>query len=394
MENLERYFDDKEFLKWVFDPEPGLEERWERYISAHPDEKRVILLARRILSKFRTREPNLSPEEKALLFSKIVAKIREKEKKGRSTSMYSGILKYAAVALVFFSVGAVLFYRQNPVNKDFFSEIQRNLPEESHVARLVRPDGENIELTAKNSLISHQSDGKVVVNSDTVRTDQSQDPDAMNQLIIPYGKTSEILLADGTQVNLNAGSRLIYPDVFHGKNREVFLSGEAFFHVKSDESHPFIVQTSDFRVKAVGTQFNVCAYPVDRICEMVLAEGKIILEQNNASVFTAGTPVLPGHLTSYDRVAREIKMVPVNVENYILWKEGVLKFESTDLSRVVKRMERFYNIRIHFRDPLDGTIKISGKLGIGEECEEVIDRIARTASVRIINKGENLYEIL
>src|SRR5690606_14480825 len=95
----------------------------------------------------------------------------------------------------------------------------------------------------------------------------------MNEVIIPYGKKSELLLADGTKVWLNAGSRLAFPSRFTRNTREVFLEGEACFQVAKNEEQLFIVKAGNLDVKVLGTHFNVSAYPADATIETVLLEG-------------------------------------------------------------------------------------------------------------------------
>ena len=216
----------------------------------------------------------------------------------------------------------------------------------------------------------------------------------MNQLIIPYGKTSEVILSDGTKVFLNAGSRLVFPENFKGKTREVFLIGEAYFDVKHDQNHPFIVQLSDLRVKVLGTKFNISAYAADNVIETVLAEGKVAMERNNAGLFERATELVPDQMASFDRTTKETNVKAVNVNNYTLWTKGLLQFENTDLNRITKRLERYYNIKIEFAQPLLGGLRISGKLELKEDQDEICNRIARAASVNIVKKGKSLYEII
>jgi ferric-dicitrate binding protein FerR (iron transport regulator) len=233
------------------------------------------------------------------------------------------------------------------------------------------------------------------VNDDVLQT---TNPDKkgipkLNQLIIPHGKTSEILLPDGTKVYLNAGSRLVYPELFTDKTREVFLVGEAFFEVKHDNEHPFIVQTTDIRIRVLGTKFNISAYPSDNIIETVLTDGRVQLQQNSSGLLQETTDLIPNQLAAFNKTNNEIKLDMVDPDNYILWKDGICKFESTDLSRIVKKLERFYNIRVTYRDPMLGSIKISGKLELSENREEIINRLAIAASVKIYATGINIYEI-
>jgi len=395
MEQLSKYIENKNFILWVFEPSAELEIWWSQFETNHPEERRNIILARKILLKFRTKNNELTEGEKILLFSRILREVEEKQYSGRTRRLATGVLKYAAVALLFFSIGALLFYKQSQFNPQFLTQkMAETIPENS--AKLIRANGENILLKQNKSFLQYKTDGKLVVNNDTLMTDSSNPSPAMamNQLIIPYGKTSEVLLPDGTKVFLNAGSRLVYPENFTGKTREVFLVGEAFFDVSHDQKHPFIVQVSDLRVKVLGTRFNVSAYPSDNVIETVLAEGKVRMERNNAGLFDRATDLVPNQLASFDRTTRETNIRVVDTENYTLWTAGIIKFESADLNRITKRLERFYNIRFNYIDPLLGGLRISGKLELKEDKDEICERIARTASVKIVKKGDNHYEIL
>jgi transmembrane sensor len=393
MEKISNYIENKNFILWVFEPDDELEAWWSQFETEHPEEKKNIQLARKVLIKFRTTNQVLTEEEKIQLFSRVLNQIVKKQHLGKSRRLVFSFIKYAAVAILFFSIGALLFYKPNHFNPQFYvQKIGEPIPENS--AKLIRANGEDILLKENKSILQYKADGKLVVNNDTISADQSQTPTAMNQLIIPYGKTSVIMLSDGTKVFLNAGSRFVYPDIFNGKTREVFLTGEAFFDVKHDQDHPFVVQVSDLRVKVLGTRFNISAYPADNLIETVLAEGKVCLEKNNAGLFDKATELTPDHMASFDRTTQVTNLKTVDVNNYILWTKGQLQFESTDLNSVIKRLERYYNIRFEFSDPLLGGMRISGKLELKEDKEEICERIARTASVKIVKKGDNLYEIL
>ncbi len=395
MKNLNRYLEDKQFIDWVFNPTTELEEWWSSYKSNHQEENDSILLARKVLNKFKTTEKDLSVEEKILLFSNILKQIETQKDRRKKIKLYVSWMKYAAVAILFFSFGSLLFYESNNFNNQFYSQGMVE-PYTDGDARLIRPDGENILLNEKKSVVEYRNDGKVVVNDNVLESNTppvNKTAAQLNQLIIPYGKTSEIVLPDGTKVSLNAGSRLVYPEVFQDKNREVLLVGEAFFEVTHDAEHPFVVQTTDIRIQVLGTRFNVSAYPADKTIETVLTEGKVRLEKNNASIFSEGVDLKPNELASFNKSTKKASVVNVDPQNYILWKDGLFKFESTDLNRIIKKLERYYNIHFHYSDPVLGTIRISGKLELNENSEEIVNRVAIAASVNIIKKGENYYEI-
>ena len=115
------------------------------------------------------------------------------------------------------------------------------------------------QLIDKNgNVLGQQSGNQLVYNSDV-----KNDVLVYNTLTVPYGKQFELQLSDGTNVHLNAGTSLKYPVKFvKGKNREVFLNGEAFFNVAKEVNHPFIVNANEIDVRVLGTQFNISSYPV------------------------------------------------------------------------------------------------------------------------------------
>ncbi len=394
MKNISKYLEDPRFIQWVFSPEDELNEWWTTFQTDNPPEKENILLARRILHKLRTTDKELSENEKIILFAQILQQIEARQGAKKTRRIFTGLMKYAAVAILFFAIGALLFYQKNNFNPQFYAQ-EITEPVHSDEARLIRPGGENILLSESNSRIEHRRDGQVIVNDNIVESSlpQKTGTPEMNQLVIPYGKTSEVTLPDGTHVFLNAGSRLIYPDFFADKTREVFLAGEAFFDVKHDEKQPFVVQTTDIRVRVLGTQFNVSAYPADNIIETVLTHGKISLEQNNAGIFSETTVLSPGQLAAFNKTERTTRLEEVDYEYYTLWKDGLLKFESTDLSRIVKRLERYYNIRFKYSNPLLGGVKISGKLDLSGTREHVLGNLADAATVEILEIGKEYYEI-
>ncbi|MEL7589286.1 MAG: FecR domain-containing protein [Prolixibacteraceae bacterium] len=395
MDNLSKYLEDISFIDWVFKPTDELDLIWKEFCASHPEEIRNVQAAKRIIAQFRTVAEPLPEDEKIRLFAKILNQIEQKPKSRYFPKRFIALSKYAAVALLFFAIGALLFYRQ-PANTSTFYTFSSDDKVPAEQAQLIRANGDQVILDDQRSVIKYQKSGELVINSDTLKPAK---PDrakaqALNQLIIPYGKTSEILLPDGTKVFLNAGSRLAYPDQFTGNSREVMLLGEAYFDVKHDSKRPFVVQVNDLAIKDLGTRFNVSAYSADNQIETVLVEGKVSVKQNRAGFFTQATELVPGQLASFDRQTNEIRLKQVNVADYILWTQGMMKFQTVDLNRIIKKLERYYNIRFRFEDPMLGTFKISGKLELKEDLNEVIERIARTASVKIEKQGDHEYVIL
>jgi transmembrane sensor len=395
MENLSKYFENKHFIQQIFEATPESEVWIKQFEADHPEEKNNIQLARKIILQFRTTHKVLSEEDKLVLFSGILSKIEEARQKSRTAILVTGFLKYAAVAIVFFAVGALVFQQRGSISPEFLSQ---GFPDALHdkSAKLIRSTGEDIVIDQDNPVIEHGADGNLQIDNRVVEGSSGSHKKAastFNQLIIPYGKTSQVTLSDGTKVFLNAGSRLVYPEIFSGSTREVLLTGEAFFDVTPDNKRPFIIQTSHLKVKVLGTRFNLSAYASDSYIEAVLAEGKISLVRNDAGFFDKPVELVPGQLASFNRATSEMSLRQVDVDNYILWTEGVFKFESVHLSRILKRLERYYDIRFHFKDAFLGTVQISGKLELKEELNETIERIGRAAQVNIVKTPSGEYEV-
>jgi len=386
-----KYFEDKKFVRWVLNPDNELNNYWKIYLKDNPSEKADIELARLLISQLQSKKENNIDTESIDLLSDIIRQLEQTQKKRKFRRVFTSLLKYAAVGLLFFTLGIALYYFQKPDQLKEISEQLALMPDEKN-SQLILGGGKNVPIARKESTVEYQSDGKIVINKqDTVLTKTDKQKQELNQLVVPYGKNSSIKLPDGTIAYLNAGSRLIYPSFFKGNMREVYLIGEGFFEVTHDEKMPFIVQTNDLSIEVLGTEFNVSAYPSDKFVETVLVQGKVKLKEKGFQPLKKDYVLEPDQLVVFNRGSAEIKISKVNVINYIAWHEGFMNFESSDLSRIVKKLERYYNIRIMFSDPMLGIRSISGKLVLKEKKERVLNVLAETASAELVKINETTY---
>lgn len=167
------------------------------------------------------------------------------------------------------------------------------------------------------------------------------------EVIAPMGSRTVVQLSDGSVVHLNYGSRIKYPQFFSGDTRKVVLTGEGFFKVAHNPEKPFIVKAGNLNIKAVGTTFNVLAYPDDDIIETTLVNGKVILEQIklNEKSKTIGT-MSPGQHVEYNAQSGDILSTQGKVEKYISWTNGKLIFEDTPILQGAERLSRMFNVDI------------------------------------------------
>jgi ferric-dicitrate binding protein FerR (iron transport regulator) len=209
------------------------------------------------------------------------------------------------------------------------------------------------------------------------------------ETVVPLGSKSRVTLTDGTGIWLNAGSRLRYMSDFGQTNREVYLEGEGYFDVAHDPAKTFVVKTDKIDIKALGTSFNVKAYPDEEIIETVLVEGKVsfgetILKPRERGVYTRKNATLfvqkkAGKQSAPDRREAavsgmptvKIVEIPVDPVIYTSWKDSLWKIECETLDDMAVKLERRYNVDIRFKDPAMGQLSVTATFK-DESLEQVL----------------------
>ena len=184
-----------------------------------------------------------------------------------------------------------------------------------------------------------------------------------NVLEVPAGQRMSVTLSDGTQVQLNGNSRIEYPVIFSRKQRNVKLSGEAFFEVTHDEKHPFIVETFASKVEVLGTRFNVYADEASEHFSTALVDGKVRVTTNDE---TAEQVVLaPDEMVRF--VNNHLVVTKVDAENLISWTEGYINLADTDFESLMHRFENVYGVKIVIeRETMPEIGYKSGKIRVSE----------------------------
>lgn len=194
-----------------------------------------------------------------------------------------------------------------------------------------------------------------------------------------YGVRTKITLSDGSEVWLNSGSTLSYPERFTEDKRQVTLSGEAFFKVKSDKEHRFDVQTSDgITVSAYGTEFNVQAYAEEPDIKATLAEGHIQIDQINQA---ASQELVPGEQAVYSRHTQQMQVRKANLLVETAWKDGKLVFRRTPMEEIAKQLSRHFNVNIQLqgKEIFDYTYSATFTT---ETLAEILSLLEKTAPIR------------
>jgi ferric-dicitrate binding protein FerR (iron transport regulator) len=168
-------------------------------------------------------------------------------------------------------------------------------------------------------------------------------------------RSRRLLLGDGSEVWLNVDSRLRFPAAFSDTLREVWLEGEASFEVRHDPSRPFIVHAGGLRTEVLGTLFYVSAYAGEPM-SVALAKGRVKVSAAQGQEVI----LLPNQQVFADSQTRNWDVRRIDAGRYGIWREGLFVYDDLPLGELEERLERWYNVRISFRDEATRRCRISG----------------------------------
>ncbi len=299
-------------------------------------------------------------------------------------------LRIAASVAILAGLTATLLWLVPQSGKESRTLITEREPEKSYI---ITGEGQKLILPDDQTEIRYDS---LAANLPGLKAGSRQDlaSPQMLELVVPRSRRITLVLADGSKVKLNSESRLRYPDYFTGTSRNVTLEGEAFFDVRKAEGTSFIVSTREISIEVLGTTFNVSAYAGESQISTTLVEGSVALRENGAS----GTHLLkPSERAVYSIESNTFKVDSIDTELYTSWINGYLKFSSESLEQVIKKLVRNYGVPMEITDSTLKNYKFSGKLGLQETVNQVLNVIQLAApldyreeygTILILNKKE------
>lgn len=371
-------------------------EEWENFLHANDSSKTNIIRARKIIQIFRVSEGKLKDETKFSLW-KNVSDFNRNFSRKRSIAKLNVFIRYAASIMIILSIGSAIYWRYStPENQYSFTKIES--AEKSNPI-LVLGNKEKIELASGKdaNVVVLKNQDALLINNDSLVQNIPRIPtekDNYNEISVPYGKKVTLQLSDGSKVLLNAGSRFAFPQSFKGKYREVHLDGEGFFEVSKNKEHPFIVSTPKINVTVLGTKFNLSAYSPDNICETVLLEGKVEI-QEKGKVFNETIELMPNQKAIYSGDTKQLTKSNIpDASLYITWINGWYNFSNEKLDRVLGKLERFYNVKfVYDKSLVEGALPISGKLDLKDSISEVLGVLSGVAKINYKMSTNNIVII-
>ncbi|HML66020.1 MAG TPA: FecR family protein [Dysgonomonas sp.] len=347
------------------------------FIESHSDKEDLIKQAMLLIRNVRI-EPDLAAQE---IINEDWEVVKSSISRGKKRRSFFKISTVAAVALVL--IVSYIFILQAPRHPSKNNELLSALDSISLNTSEVRiVSGDSYTYVNENDTIKQTNEGSLIVGKDEIDMDNIKEQ--FLQLIVPNGRRATIKFSDGTFAWINSGSKLMYPKKFAGATRDIYIDGEMYLDVVKDEQHPFVIHTSKFDVKVLGTQFNISAYNKDNSNSVVLVAGKVEVTCSGKK----GT-LMPEQGFFLEEGKESIKNV--DVYKYICWKEGVMVFDAESLSSIIKKLSRYYNVEIHADEKYMSDV-YKGKLDLKDSVEDVLKSIS-LSSPFIVRKENNIIYI-
>ncbi|MBO9565594.1 MAG: FecR domain-containing protein [Niastella sp.] len=314
----------------------------------------------------------------------------------------------AAAILILISAGSWLWFKQssntNPVISKTTATPAEIVPG-GDKAVLTLSDGRKIVLdSAGNTTLAQQGSTKVIKLNNgqlayNTTASNASTTVLYNKISTPKGGQYEVILPDGSHVWLNAASSLRFATTFTGNERNVELTGEAYFEVAKDATKPFKVhfttstEGKDGVVEVLGTHFNINAYDDEVNTRTTLLEGSVRVSPAQSSPLEARsskilTPGQQASISSQSNQSTTIQVQTVDTEEVIAWKNGKFQFNQADIKTVMRQIARWYDVEVEYEGPLSKE-KFEGEIPRNSSLTDVF-RILELSSVHFKTEGRKV----
>ncbi len=353
---------------------PEETERLDRWLAEEESHVRYFYRCKNL---YDVNHPAFSLED--IHVEKAYRKIFDSQNYGRKV-LWRKLIAVAAVVFVVMTSGILYFLREEnrPVVLSGDKALQYRQVE---VATLMLSTGEEILLDEPGVRgIAGNDIARVEKNViEYVPKDSVVEKEEFHLLRVPRGGEFFLTLSDGTKIWVNADTKVRYPVRFAGKERRIFVEGEAYLEVARDTTSPFKVVMPRNEVVVLGTSFNVTSYPEEKSDRVTLVSGKV----NVRSGIAGQSLVLhPGEQVVVDKEDGKMEKRSVDTELYCSWREGELAFKSSSLEYILNTLARRYNLMIHWQDESLKRLSFSGEIKKYDQIDRLLKMISHTGDVK------------
>ena len=306
--------------------------------------------------------------------------LQQKARSGRSVRKIKWF-PYAAALVLILSVGGVFYFSGDKEQTEILPIAKNEVQVPGSRAVLILPDGRKVDL--ENEVLRSdlaQSDSLLLISTRSLKYRDIDSPDTtevFHTLEIPRGGEYLLTLSDGTMIYLNSESTLSFPVKFQGKERKVYLTGEAYFKVAKNTEHPFVVTAGELEVLVTGTTFGVRAYKDEKDIQTTLESGQVTVRVEGKSV-----KLVPNKQVLFNKSTMGLEVRDVDVDLYLAWADGRLVYDNCPLEKILTDLGRWYNIDVFYsRDELR-SYQFSLNMKKHEEFTQVLELIGKTGEVQ------------
>lgn len=314
---------------------------------------------------------------------------------GRRMKLWYKIAVAASVLLVT-GIGYFYMERQAAENKDYVY-VRSDIKPGGNRAVITLGNGKAIDLSKTGTGVLSREAGLLITKTADGQIKCKLDPHAPKEFSLmtittPRGGAYMLELPDGTKVWLNAASSLQYlPVTGQVAERRVALQGEAYFEVAKDKTRPFFVETAHQVVRVLGTHFNVSAYDDEPSTRTILFEGAVLVRLSKRisgnSDRASEARLVPGQQSLLTETG--IKLGTADLKEALAWKNGYFIFNEETLGSIMRKVSRWYNIDVVFKDDLEKTSFI-GVISRSKNLASVLQLLQETGNVHFKMEGRSV----
>ena len=290
----------------------------------------------------------------------------------------------AAAAVIGLIAGTVIWWHHTTMLPSSELVASSEIHPGTTQATLTLSSGETIEL--RNDTIYPLPKAKHIASG----TASSLQDSPTATLTTPRGGEFRVVLEDGTEVWLNAASRLTYPEVFNGNQRCVTLEGEAYFKVAKNPEKPFIVTSGGQEVRVYGTEFNIHAYSDETDIYTTLVEGSIALRLSNDSLQGRELLLTPGRQTTFNTESSSFKIKDIDTEVVTSWRSGIFVFEDQTLKQIMRTLSRWYDFEYEFLDAQLASTVFMGSIPKYSTFNDVSEIFNKLGGIHLRQQGRKV----
>ena len=314
--------------------------------------------------------------------------VQRKIQRHRFRHRILNICKYAAIFIFPVAIATVAIYKSGNEPQPL-SQVEEQIVPGGKKAVLILDNGEAIDLKSTSGVELKEKDGTVIQVDSTVLNYQqaparTSEKLAYNKVNVPRGGEYQLMLSDGSKVQLNSMSSIRFPVQFAQDCRLVELEGEAYFEV-SKTGQPFIVQTKGMKIEVLGTTFNISAYANEEY-QTTLVSGSVKVQTENGS----NRILKPSEQACFTPGSNQINVRNVDTAFYTSWIHGKINFKDQRLDDIMKTLARWYDMDVVYENEATKELRFGCYVNRYNEITPLVKLLEQTGRVTVTVEGKTI----